>query len=717
MNMRSNRIPTIGLFIVALLYSRLGAAQSDPDTDADIGAMAEIVVTAHKAAVPALKDRRTFDVTSDLQSTTGTAADILNEIPSVEVDADGSVRLRGERNVTILIDGKPSALLSGASAGDGLLQLPAAEIEKIEVITNPPAQFKADGGAGVINIVMKRTRQPGSSGTAQANLGNDHRYIVAANGSHNDGPLQLSGGVGLRQQDRQRVITDNRSVMDPSTSALTLSQEQVNEHVRRWVPSLKGAVDYGFTDRQSLNFSFSYRERRGDRNFLQFDQSELQNGVPATLSARNALGHEKRIDSEQKLEFVQRLAHPDETLSFAARRSTVRKGENYDYSNTYSLPAAAPNFDTLNLSRNLVTTELSADYVLPFAKVGSLKLGYDLERDNSAIDDSGGALDPATGQTILNPTLSNQFSYLQTINALYGNYEATHGLWSTTAGLRLEQTATTLARRYGGLYPSLRLERRFSEFSTLSISANRRITRPDPEELNPYIDRRDTQNLRAGNPLLLPEDTQSFEVEYSMDAKRVNYGVTGYLRRNRNSVTDIAQPQSSTVVLLTKENLPSDRSEGLEFIASAHAARHWSYGMSANLFYRQLDVAGLASSSMRSTTGLNLKANVEYRPTAWDTAQVSISRSDKRLTPQGYIEAINLVNVGYRRAIGENWSAVLTVTDLLNGQILRRFVSTPTLTDSYRREQIGRVSYIGVVYAFGAPKKTKKTDGGDDDAQ
>jgi outer membrane receptor for ferrienterochelin and colicin len=711
--MRSNRIPKVWLFIAAVAYSRLGAAQSDVEIEPDTDAMTEVVVTAQKAAAPALKDRRIFDVTADLQSTTGTAADILNEIPSIEVDPDGSVRLRGERNVTILIDGKPTALLSGASAGDGLLQLPASEIEKIEVITNPSAQFKAEGGAGIINIIMKRNRQPGSSGTAQASLGNDHRYIVTANGSYNDGPLQLSGGVGVRQQDRQRVVTDNRSVTNPSTSPPILSQEQVDEHVRRWVPSLKAAIDYQLTDRQSLSFSSSYRERRGYRDFLQLDQSELQTGVPATLSTRNALGHEKRIDSEQKLEFVQQMAHPDETLSFAARRSLARKLENYDYSNTYSLPAAAPSFDNLNLNRNLVTTELSADYVLPLARVGILKLGYDFERDNSAIDDSGGSVDPATGRTVSNPNITNQFNYLQTINALYGNYDVTHGLWTLTAGLRLEYTATTLPRHYGGAYPSLRLERRLSQWSTLAISANRRVTRPDPEMLDPYVDRRDTQNLRAGNPLLLPEDTQSFEVEYSVESKRVNYGVTGYVRRNRNSFTDVAQPLSNTVVLITKENLPIDRSDGLEFIASAHAADHWSYGLSANLFHRQLDVAGPGPAGMKSTTGLNLKANLEYRPNVSDTAQISISRSDKRLTPQGYIDAINLVNVGYRRVIGPNWSAVLTVTDLLNGQILRRFVGTSTLMDTYRREQIGRVTYIGVVYAFGAQKNTKAKGGED----
>jgi outer membrane receptor for ferrienterochelin and colicin len=708
--MRYRPIPLILLIITAAARASAGAATPDAVGSSATGSLDEVVVTAHKVAPTAFEDRRVFDVTGDLQGITGTAADILNEVPSVEVDADGSVSLRGETNVTILIDGKPSAQFAGTAAGDGLLQLPASEIEKIEVITNPPAQFKANGGAGIINIITKKTRQPGASGTAQASVGNDNRHIVSTNGNYNDGPLTLSGGVGLRQDDRRRVINDGRSAIDPNSNAIMLSQEHVDEHIRRLMPSVKGEIGYRFTDSQSLDFSFSLRDRQGHRNFSQFDQSQLQNGTPATAANRYSVGHEKRLDGEQKLQFVQQLSQPDETLSIALRHSTLHKQIGYNYTNTYSLPAAPPSADTLYLNHDLATTEFSADYVLPLAKNVDVKLGYDFEQDNSVFDDSGGNIDPITGQMIRNPNITNQFTYRQAVHAAYGSYEATHGLWNFLAGLRVEQTRTTLANRYAGVYPSLHLERKLSESSSLSLNAERRVTRPDPEALNPFIDHTDTQNLRAGNPNLLPEDTQSAELEYDRQSKRLNFSVTGYLHRNRNSFTDIAQPIGSTVVLLTKANLPTDRSEGFEFIGNARLTRKWSYGFSANLFNRQIDATTLGASGLKSTTGVNLKSNLEYHPSAADTAQISLSRSDKQLTPQGYIDPITLVNLGYRRALDTHWSAVFTIADLFNGQILRRYVVTPTLTDSYRRAQIGRIAYIGVVYSFGAPKKDKADD-------
>jgi outer membrane receptor for ferrienterochelin and colicin len=213
--------------------------------------------------------------------------------------------------------------------------------------------------------------------------------------------------------------------------------------------------------------------------------------------------------------------------------------------------------------------------------------------------------------------------------------------------------------------------------------------------------------LRAGNPNLLPEDTQSFELGYQFGSGDLNYGLTGYLRRNSNSVTDVTQVVSAAVVLTTKANLPKDTADGLEFTVNGHLVSNLSYGLSGNLFHKQIDATALGVPGVESTTGVNAKANLDYHLTAADTAQISFSRSDKRLTPQGYISAINLVNVGYKHLFGANFSTIVTVSDLFDGQIFRRFLSTSTLTDNYQREQVGRIAYIGFIYTFGAPKKNK----------
>ena len=679
------------------------AAAPSAGLDPGSGSLQPIVVTARKSPVERRLDRTVYDVSSDLQSTSGSAADILNELPSVEVDADGTVSLRGDSNVTILIDGRPSAQFSGSVAGDALLQFPASEIEKIELINNPPAELKANGSAGVINIITRKTRRAGASGTAQASLGNDGRYTLGLNGNYGLGRMNLSGGLGLRQDERQRILDDNRAAIAPGTTELVSSQEDVDEHVRRLTPSAKAGLDYRINDRQTVGVSFEQRERSGDRYFDQYDASGLPTGPTSSISNRYSNGHEWRLNSDQNVHFEQQLAQPDEKLSIALGRSSVSEREHYAYTNIYELPAQIPSFDNLNLDLGLVTTELTVDYALPLATDRSLKLGYDFEQDN---DDFA-----ASGQPVVNPASTNNFHYGQSIHAAYASYLGTLGPWTLQAGLRAEQTTASL-HSYAQAYPNLHLERLLTEASTVSASASRRVTRPDPEALNPFVDTQDTQNLRAGNPNLLPQDTESFELGYKFESKTLDYGLTGYLRRNSNSVTDVTQVLSASVVLTTKANLPRDTADGLEFTANGHSSPKLSYGLSGNLFHKQIDARALGAPGLESTTGINAKASLEYHPTAADDAQISFSRSDKRLTPQGYVSAINQVNVGYKHRIHPTLSAVVTVSDLFNGQIFRRFTGTPDLTDYYRREQVGRITYVGVIYTFGAPKKSK--DGGFD---
>lgn len=196
-----------------------GGAEAQTSAAASSSSVEGLVVTAVRPQAQTLLDRKVYSVTTDLQAHAGTAADVLNKIPSVSVDADGAVSLRGDGNVTILVDGKPSAQFSGAAQALSLLEFPAADIDRIEVLTNPPAQYKAEGTGGVINIVTRKTRRAGLTGSARASLGDQRRYQAGLDLAYNDGPLKLSGGVSLRQDAKERLITSDRtpSIPTPAT--------------------------------------------------------------------------------------------------------------------------------------------------------------------------------------------------------------------------------------------------------------------------------------------------------------------------------------------------------------------------------------------------------------------------------------------------------------------------------------------------------------------
>jgi outer membrane receptor protein involved in Fe transport len=678
-----------------------------------------LVVTAQRPKSQVLLDRKVYVVTGNLQTATGSAADVLNETPSVDVDADGNVTLRGDANVTILVDGKPSAQFSGPSAGLALLQLPASEIDRIEVMTNPPAQYKAAGSAGVINIVTKKRRTAGLSGAVRLNGGEYGRLGLGADASYNSGGLKLSGGVGLRRDVRERLTTTNRTEIDPASNIPTQTFESIDEHFHRLTPTLNASLDDQLNPRQAFGASVSLLDLSGHRYFDQSDLSGPPGEAIQDQSTRHSDGHERHVDASQAAHFTQQLWRPDETLTVTVRRSTTDEHEKYNYENSYALPAAPPSFDDLRLGQDLAKTEFSLDYDRPLAGKADVKLGYDLEVDDNAFANLGDTIDPATGLRTVDPDVTNAFRYRQAVNAVYGEVQAQIGRWTLQAGLRAEAARASWrlitgdvpgGRRDFAVYPSLHLDRALGETGKLSASLSRRVTRPDPGALNPFIDHQDTYNLRAGNPNLAPQDTWSAQAGYGAGGAKFSYGANLYARIDRDAVTDVVQPLGGGVVLLTKANLPKSRSAGLEFNAGGKLARRLSYSLSGEAFDTQIDARTLGAPGLKSTLGLNLKASLEYRPTVSDTAQISLSRTDRRLTPQGFVGAIDLVNLGVKHQLRPDLAMVLTVSDVFDGQKLRRFVSTPLLQDAYQRYQIGQIAYVGVVYSFGGSSKAKSGD-------
>ena len=690
-----------------------GQAQPPPAPPAP-GAPASITVVGQSAPRRKTLDRTVYSVAHDLQAKTGTAADLLNDIPSVNVDVDGNITLRGDPNVTILVDGKPSAQFAGATLGLSLQQFPASEIERIEVLTTPPAQYQASGSGGVINIITKKHRGQGLSGDAQAMLGDKRRFVSALNGAYDRGPLSLAGGVALRQDDKQRLTTTARAAADAATGLVTQSQEAINEHLRRLTPSVHASADYQLSPASSLGAEFSHRELKGVRFFNQTDAAGPPDQPVDSLSDRHSDGHEWETTTSEGAHWTQKLWRPDETLNLALDESASGERETYLYHNSYPLPLAAPTVDDLRLGLDLVKTELRADYDLPGPQDRDLKLGYDLEVDRNAFDDLGHTYASA-GPPQLDPTLTNHFRYRQTTQAAYGQYQRPFGAWTVQAGLRLEAADIRTLQLIGGAasdrsqlgaYPSLHLDRELSAASKLSLGLSRRIVWPDPEALNPFVDTQDIYNLRAGNPALRPQETWAYELGYAHTGHGLDYGATAYVRFDRNAVTDVLQPISPTVVLATKANLPHDRSAGLEFNTDGK----WgalSYSLSGDGFYSQIDARALGANGLKGTAGLDLKASLDYQPTARDSAQVSLSRTDRRLTPQGYVSAMNLVNLGYRRQLRRDLALVVTVSDALDGQRFQRIISTPQLRQDYVRRQVGRVALAGLVYSFGGYKKDK----------
>jgi outer membrane receptor protein involved in Fe transport len=676
-----------------------------------------IVVTGHKLAVETLIDRKVYSVTDDVQATFGTVSDVLSAIPSVDVDPDGNVSLRGDSNVLILIDGKPSTQFSGSAAGDNLQSIPARDIERIEVMTTPPAQFKADGAAGVINIITRKKRPDGLAGSFQGSLGSSGRSVAGADSSYSSGRLNVSATAGFRHDIRQRLLESDVRAPNTPPAQLLDNNSSLSERIRRQVPTVGVKAEYALDDRQSVSGSVRWNKRGGLRTYTQLNDSSTPSGVLTSSSRRMSAGHDPETDYDERLGFLRKLARPGEEIDISVHRSTSQQREHYDYTNDSLIPAAATFYNNLNLREDHGTTEFGVDYVLPFSKARSLKVGYAFEQDDFRYGNDGSNVDPATGIQTVDPNVTNDFKFRQQINAGYASYQATSGIWNWLAGLRAELTRTDAQQltnnvsnsgRYFRIYPSIHVDRSVSDETTLSFGASRRVSRPDPSNLDPYVDHEYTPNLRAGNANLQPQYTQSYEIGYGFEGSRRAYQVTAYYRRNRDSVTDVTQYLGNGLSLTTKANLPKNDSAGLEFTSDGHIVPKLAYSLSGNLFYSQIDATAFGIPGLKSTTGVNAKLKLDYRPTSADSVQLIGTRTDKRLTPQGYVSAINIVNVGYKRQMKPDLTGIVTVSDVFNGQRFDRFESTPTFTGDYRRTVRGRVLYVGLIYSFGSAKKDKQ---------
>jgi outer membrane receptor protein involved in Fe transport len=677
-----------------------------------------VVVEARKLAVEEKIDRKVYSVTEDVQSTFGTLSDILTAIPSIDVDPDGVVSLRGDSNVLILIDGKPSTLFQGSAAGDNLQSIPAKDIERIEVLTTPPAQFKAEGAAGVINIITrKQHRARGSSGTLQGSLGNDGRSVVAAGGQYVGERFTAGLNAGYRQDYRQRFVQSEVTGADPGTGEVLTSRDSITEHIHRSVPSVALSGEYDPNARQSLTASAGWNRRGGLRTYTQLDDSTDPAGVAQSSTRRLSSGHDPEDSYDMALRFTQKLRTPGETLDISLHRSVSHQYEHYDYVNDSFVPPAPTFYTNLSFHEDHAITEADADYVLPLSATRVLKLGYGFEQDDYGFANAGASVDPSTGTETIDPAQTNDFSFWQRIHAIYLSYQASAGSWSWLVGLRTELTTNESRQitdnlsypgQYLRAYPSLHVDRSLSEQATLSFGASRRVSRPDPSNLNPYIDYEYTPNLRAGNPNLKPQFTQSYEAGYEYQGHGASYALTGYYRHNTDSVTDVTEYLGNGVSLTTKTNLPRNDSAGVEFLAAGNLSPRLSYSLSGNAFYTEIDATALGIPGLKSTTGINAKTKIDYRPTVDDSVQLSVTRTDKRLTPQGEISAINIVNFGYKHTLTRALVAVATVTDLFNGQHYQRVAVTPSFTQVYERSVAGRIAYLGVVYSFGVTQQAKE---------
>jgi outer membrane receptor protein involved in Fe transport len=678
----------------------------------------EVQVRATHLIVQTKIDRTVYTLDATAKALNNSLSDLLNNIPSVDVDSEGVLSLRGSTDVTILVNGKPAPQLSGAAGAQNLLTMSSGGIQSIEVLTVPPAQYAAQGAAGIINIVTKEELKAPLAGSVQASVGDDDRAFASANVAYHSGPLSLTLNAQDRHDVRERVLRSDLVVPDTEAAgAIVNSTSSTQEAILLSTPAAGLDAKYALSDVDSLELSFDASQHLRHRFFTEESSGTDSAGAVAGDSAAIGTRHERQTELDSSFEWSHKFQRPTEELTVSLTRSTATPEGSYGNTILNLVPAAPTQMNQVVFQQSFSETEGDIDYSLPLARGQLLKIGYYSEKGTFR-DSNNGSDSAASGDTLTpDPLLTNQFAYDQAVNAGYVSYEIKNSTetWDGLFGLREENAWTqsdditdssvTAATR-NTLFPNLHLMHLVSNAITLSLAASRRITRPDADSLNPYVFREYSPNLSAGNPLLRPAITSSYEFGCNLSEQNASYALTAYHRYTTDARTIAVSTLGDGLTLTMPVNFDHIEASGLEFSADGTLSPKLSYSASGNLFYNQVPPESLASTGTRTTTGLNGKLKLTYRPVAADSLQLSYVRRDKSLTSQGYVAATNIVNAGLQHQFHHDWAMVATLSDILNDQYYQRSLSTPSFTQQYSRYTRGQVLYVGAIYTFGSPAKS-----------
>ncbi len=593
----------------------------------------EIEVVAEKSEMQFDLDKRTFNVGKDLANKGGSAEEILDAIPSVSVDVEGAVSLRGTENVTILVDGKPSGLI-GADGG-GLKSLPASMIERVEVVTNASARYDAAGTGGIINIVLKKDRKKGINGAVDVSGGLPQRYGVGLNLNARKKDVNFFINYGFRNRTGPgRGYTYQEFYGDvpiPFSEQYNNSERGGNSH------SIRAGMDFFLSERDVLTGSILYRT--GDdysdalTEFRDFDA----NRVLTDISERRQDETEEESNLNYELNYERKFSTKGRKFVAQLQYRSEQETESADYVETaFDLNGIAKGEDPL-LQRSLNAEEngtllLQADYVHPFTENMKMEFGGKATFRRIGND----YLVEEFGNSIWNrlDNVSNNFNYDEDIAAIYGIFGNKIGKWSYQVGLRAEhshvvtelvETSELNDRSYTNLFPSAHVNYEIDPANSLQVSYSRRISRPRFWYLNPFFNFSNQRNFWGGNPNLDPEFTDSYEVGYIKYWDNVTLGSSVYYRKTTGVIERIARVDGEGITRTQPENLSTENAFGMEFTTTADITKTWRVDANANFYSERTfgEVGDLTleneaiTFSNRVTSKIKLWKDTEFQTRFW----------------------------------------------------------------------------------------------------
>lgn len=667
-------------------------------------ALEGVEVIAEKTEVEIRLDKRIYNVGKDLTVRGGSVADVLDNVPSVTVDIEGNVALRGNDNVRILINGKPSGLV-GISGPQGLQQLPAESIEKVEVVTSPSARYGAEGTAGILNIILKKQELLGFNGNFVANAGQTHTNIIpsAYGGSANVNLRKnkfniFSTNSYSKSLSIGNVFNENEYFNGENPSTFLEESRSPERENFSFFSSL--GVEYYFKEKTSLILSGFIRDRSGDdytKNTLKrFDE----NKVLIDQSQLIELETDKDDARQISLNFDSEIDEEGQKFTAVFQYEENKEDEKADIDN--SLKNRDEKVNQLESEKRIL---LQADYVLPLDKNTQFEFGYRGNFNNQETDYQ--VFQIQNGGFAKNTDLSNVLIYKEHINALYTQYGKKIDAFSFLIGLRMEDSKIIVDQRtindynqkkYTKFFPTLNLSYEFSDTESIILGYSRRISRPRGRFLNPFPSRSSVANFFQGNADLDPSYSNTVDVGYLKRWDKVTFNTSIYYQKSTEIFTFIAEDSGQKVIVSEGEsttdfievpiivrspiNIAENNRTGFEFTLSYNPSRKSRIFLNFNLF--NSETIGIHEGVDLSRTNISWfsRANAKFTIFKDIDWQTQVFFRGPRETAQSKSRGMIFTSMALNKDVFKKKGTLsFRVTDLFNTAMFRSQTFTPTFTN------------------------------------
>lgn len=702
--------------------------------------MNEVTVRAEKTTVDIKLDKKVYTVGKDILVRGGTVSDVLDNVPSISVSAEGAVALRGNENVRILIDGKPS---NAASVNDALRLISADAIDKVEVVTNPSARYDAEGGGGIINIILKKGKNQGLNGTVIVSAGSPENTSTSANINLKSEHFNLFSTIGYNKRTNKGYTLINQENLNPDRSLKSYLEERRNNTRTGEGANVNFGIELLLDKNTSWTHAFNYRNNNGGNveNVLYYNYDQNRSFINTSQRFNDASNSNENV--EYTTNFIKKFKKEGHQISFdgafGVDTDKETSGIEGKILETNQFVSSERTRKLNSQNRNL----LQVDYVLPIGKNFRIESGFRGNYINLLADYQVGSLNTTTGQYDNIAGFTNTLNYIEKVNAAYFQFGSKISKFSYLLGMRYEDSHIEVnqitsniykTKNYNNFFPSAFLTYETSDNSSISLNYSRRITRPRDRFINPFASYTSNINLFMGNPDLNPSLSDAYDLSFLKKWDKVTLNSSAYFNHSTDAFQVVRKERGDfingiPVIINTPFNLGIDDKYGFEFTLNYTPKKWLKLNGNFNFFNEQTK----GDYTYVNTSNQTVTQNFDYNSSTWFTrltAKVSLPyKIDWQLNgtynaPQKYGQGTNKgipsLNTGFSKDILKDMGTLsFNISDVFNTRKRIQDLQLPTV-NSYSEMQFRRRQFtLSFTYRFNKKKtdkdnKPKQNDNGGD---